>query len=393
MSDSENASGSPAAAADNAFDPAAAGWEPYGDDGFIGLVGPLWARPFGDSYLYAFKAEHKHHNRRGIVQGGMLMTFADRAMGMTCWYANNRQPQATVQLDVHFIDAVQIGEFVEAKCRIVRRTRSLVFMAADLVVGTRVVATAVGVWKTLGTASASTRAGEILILSAAALREIVVELGEQYARQTGVKLVPEFTRSPLVRNRIRAGEAFDIAMTTRSRIDELAKENKVAADSAIALARSGIGVAVKAGRPKPDIGSVQAFARALRAADSIACADPAFGTASGLYLAELFVRLGLATELKAKIRLVGAEGGEAVVVCAAVASGEAELGLQQIAEIVAVPGVDLVGPLPDEIQHTTIFSAALAAAAPQPDLARDFLTFLMSPAAKAVVAAHGMEPN
>jgi acyl-coenzyme A thioesterase PaaI-like protein len=80
----------------------------------------------------------------------MLMTFADRAMGMTCWYANERQPQATVQLDVHFIDAVQIGEFVEARCRIVRRTRSLIFMAADLVAGERVVATANGVWKTLG---------------------------------------------------------------------------------------------------------------------------------------------------------------------------------------------------------------------------------------------------
>jgi acyl-coenzyme A thioesterase PaaI-like protein len=149
MSDSETVAGSPAAA-DNSFNPAAAGWEPYGDDGFIGLVGPLWARPSGDSYLYAFKAEPKHHNRRGIVQGGMLMTFADRAMGMTCWYANERQPQATVHLDVHFVEAVQIGEFVEAKCRIVRRTRSLIFMAADLVVGTHVVATANGVWKTLG---------------------------------------------------------------------------------------------------------------------------------------------------------------------------------------------------------------------------------------------------
>lgn len=149
MTDVKAAAGSPAAA-DAAFDPAAAGWEPYGDDGFIGLVGPFWARRSGDSYLYAFKAEDKHHNRRGIVQGGMLMTFADRAMGMTCWYANERQLQATVHLDVHFVDAVQIGEFVEAKCRIVRRTRSLIFMAADLVVGTRIVATANGVWKTLG---------------------------------------------------------------------------------------------------------------------------------------------------------------------------------------------------------------------------------------------------
>ena len=133
-----------------AFDPAAAGWEPYRDEGFIGLVGPFWRRPSGDSYLYAFLAEPKHHNRRGIVQGGMLMTFADRSMGMTCWYANERQSQATVQLDVHFIDAVQIGEFVEAKCRVVRRTRSLIFMSAELIVGPRVVATASGVWKTLG---------------------------------------------------------------------------------------------------------------------------------------------------------------------------------------------------------------------------------------------------
>ena len=96
------------------FDPAGAGWEPYQDKGFIGLVGPFWMRPCGESYLYAFMAEPKHENRRGVVQGGMLMTFVDRSMGMTCWYANEGQPQATVQLDVHFIDAVAIGDFVEA---------------------------------------------------------------------------------------------------------------------------------------------------------------------------------------------------------------------------------------------------------------------------------------
>ncbi len=142
--------GSIASGKPTAFDPAAAGWERYSDDGFVGLVGPFWMKKSGDSYVYAFMAEPKHHNRRGVVQGGMLMTFADRSMGMTCWYANERKPQATVQLDVHFIDAVQIGEFVEAKCRVVRRTRSLIFMSGELVVGTRVVATASGVWKTLG---------------------------------------------------------------------------------------------------------------------------------------------------------------------------------------------------------------------------------------------------
>jgi len=129
-----------------AFDPAAAGWERYDADGFIGLIGPFWQRAEGDHFRYGFVAETKHHNRRGVVQGGMIMTFADRSMGMTCWYANERQAQATVQLDVHFVDAVQVGEFVEANCRVVRRTRSLVFMSAELVVGKRVVATANGVW-------------------------------------------------------------------------------------------------------------------------------------------------------------------------------------------------------------------------------------------------------
>ena len=133
-----------------AFDPAAAGWEAYRDDGFVGLVGPFWSRPDGDGFRYAFMAAPKHHNRRGVVQGGMLMTFADRSMGMTCWYANGKQAQATIQLDMHFIDAVQIGEFVEAHYRVVRRTRSVVFMSADLMVGARLVATASGMWKVLG---------------------------------------------------------------------------------------------------------------------------------------------------------------------------------------------------------------------------------------------------
>jgi acyl-coenzyme A thioesterase PaaI-like protein len=147
MSDSKEPS---VVVAPEAFDPAAVGWEPYTDDGFIGLVGPFWSRPDGDAFRYAFRAEPKHHNRRGIVQGGMLMTFADRAMGMTCWHANGRQPQATIQLDMHFVDAVRIGEFVEAHCRVMRRTRSVVFTSGDLMVGTRVVATANGVWKALG---------------------------------------------------------------------------------------------------------------------------------------------------------------------------------------------------------------------------------------------------
>ena len=134
------------------FDPATAGWEPYRDEGFIGLVGPFWMRSQSGNDIprFAFLAEHKHHNRRGVVQGGMLMTFADRSLGQTCWHANDQRPQATVHLDVHFVDGVQVGEFVEMHATIVRRTRSLIFMSGELKVGDRVVATANGVWKTLG---------------------------------------------------------------------------------------------------------------------------------------------------------------------------------------------------------------------------------------------------
>ena len=137
------------------FDPVAHGWEIYPGEGFIGLVGPFWMKRAGESYRYGFLAEKKHHNRRGVVQGGMIMTFADRSLGMTAWYANEKQPQATVHLDVHFVDAVQIGEFVEAKCRVVRRTSSLIFMSGEFMVGARTVATANGVWKALGKGSAA----------------------------------------------------------------------------------------------------------------------------------------------------------------------------------------------------------------------------------------------
>lgn len=181
-------------------------------------------------------------------------------------------------------------------------------------------------------------------------------------------------------------------MTTQSRISELAAENKVFPDSAAALARSTIGIAVRQGRPKPDIASVGTFVATLRAAKSIACADPAFGTASGLYLVKLFDCLGLTAELKSKIRLVGAKDGKPVVVCAAVADGSCDLGLQQIAEIVSVPGVDLVGPLPEELQHVTVFSAAVALRSRHPDEARDFVEFLTAASSKAVVRKHGMEP-
>jgi molybdate transport system substrate-binding protein len=240
--------------------------------------------------------------------------------------------------------------------------------------------------------TATTRPNEIRILSAGAMGEIVLAVAEICSHATGLKVSAEFSRSPLVRDRICAGEPFDIVVTTQSRVEELVRADKVIAETAATLARSLIGVAVRTGRPKPDIGSLDAFVDTLRRAKSIAVADPAFGTASGLYLRDLFDRLGLREELAPKLRLVGATGGEPVVVCAAVADGRAEIGIQQMAEIVPVPGVDLVGPIPRDIQHTTAFAAAVVSSAPNVLHAREFLNFFRSPAASDIIRKHGMEP-
>lgn len=126
------------------------GFVPMEDDGFIALVGPLYAGPMaGETGRFRFKAQDKHRNLRGVVQGGMLMTFADRAMGMTARQGDRRMRSATVQLDVHFVDAVRIGDLVEIECRVLRRTRSLIFMDGAMTIGGRLVATARGTWKLL----------------------------------------------------------------------------------------------------------------------------------------------------------------------------------------------------------------------------------------------------
>jgi molybdate transport system substrate-binding protein len=240
--------------------------------------------------------------------------------------------------------------------------------------------------------TSSADATVIKVLCAGAMTRIVRELGNAFERSAGIKVLAEFTRSGLVRDRMQRGEAADVAITTQAAIEQLANRRDVLPDSAAAVARSGIGVAVQAGQPKPDIGSAEAFKRSLRDARSIAYADPASGSPSANYLIGLLDRLGLAAELQSKTQLIGAAGGHAVVVCDTVARGEAEIGIQQIAEIVPVAGVDLVGPLPPDLQHMTVFSAAVAAVARNAEAARRFVDFITSAAARPVIAANGMEP-
>jgi molybdate transport system substrate-binding protein len=184
--------------------------------------------------------------------------------------------------------------------------------------------------------------------------------------------------------RLARGEAIDVVIMVGYALGDLIKQGKVLADSRVDLARSGIGVVVKAGAPHPDISTVAGLKRALLAVKSVAYSD----SASGVYIqTTMFKRLGLEAEMAGKARMIPAEPVGAVV-----ARGEAELGFQQISELKPIHGIDLVGPLPPEVQQITVFSAGIVAGSANPGAARALLDFLSSPQAAPAIVASGLEP-
>ncbi len=230
------------------------------------------------------------------------------------------------------------------------------------------------------------------ILCAGAMHPILDELTVAIARIAGKPAVIRYASSGRVKALVMEGEPADVVITTAAAIDHLGDHDKIPPETAIAVARSSIGVAVRAGAARPDIGSVASFMRALREAESIAMADPATGSPSGNHLVAVFDRLAMTPELQGKIRWVGGGAGGMVVVGDVVARGEAQIGLQQVAELHSVPGLDVVGVVPPELQHVTVFSAAVVATATDVPMARRLVGFLASPEAAAVIAAKGMEP-
>ena len=211
----------------------------------------------------------------------------------------------------------------------------------------------------------------------------------EFERATRHKLVTAFGASMgnapnSIPSRLQRGEPVDVVILASSALDELIRQGKVVASSRVDLVRSRIGMAVRAGAPKPDIGSVDALRRALLRAKSIAYS----ASASGVYLStELFPRLGIADEIQGKSKSIEGEGVGAVI-----ARGDAEIGFQQISELLSVRGIDYVGPLPDGAQRVTVFSAGVAAAAQRPDAARALIGFLASPAVAAAITRSGLEP-
>jgi len=229
---------------------------------------------------------------------------------------------------------------------------------------------------------------DIIVMTSGAFTAAYLELVPQLELVTKCKIVTAATSmgtgANSIPNRLQRGEPVDVVIMADAALAELIKDGKVVAESRVPLARSAIGMAVRAGSPKPDISSVDALKRALLQAKSIAYS----ASVSGLYLStELFQRLGIADQIMPKSRRIEGERVGAVV-----ARGEAEIGFQQTSELLPVPGIDYVGPLPPEVQRVSVFSAGVAVGAGDSDAAHALIRFLASPAAARAITKSGMEP-
>jgi len=228
-------------------------------------------------------------------------------------------------------------------------------------------------------------AAEIKVLSAGAVRAIVTELAGAFEKETGHKVSLAFGTVGVTRQRLTA-EPADVVIMSDVAIDESIKQDRVLSGTRTDIARTGIGVGVRDGAPKPDISTPEAFKQALLAAKSLTYVDPAQGATSGIHFAGVLQTFGITDAMKAKTTLV--PGGYPAEL---VAKGEVEMVVHQISEIVPVKGVTLVGPLPREVQKVTVYSAGIATKATAPEVARAFVAFLTTPAVKPKFAAAGLD--
>ena len=224
---------------------------------------------------------------------------------------------------------------------------------------------------------------EIKVLSSIATREAYHELVPQFERAGGHKVTTTWAGTVDIMKRMATGEVHDLIIISSVELEELIKQGKIAAGSRVDLAKSGIGVAVRTGGPMPDISSSDALKRTLLAAKTVGYTSGP----SGVYMAGLIERMGIAAAIEPKFRSVPSGGTIGTIV----ASGECEIGFQQVSELVHIKGIDYAGPLPPDVQRVTIFSSGIQVGARNPDAARALVRFLTTPAAVAVMKQHGLE--
>jgi molybdate transport system substrate-binding protein len=230
---------------------------------------------------------------------------------------------------------------------------------------------------------------DIKLISSTAMKTVLEEVLPKFERDTGHKVFPSYGPSPRLTKQIADGEACDAAIVGAQNIEDLTKQGKIAAGTSCAIAASPIALAVQKGAPKPDISTAEKFKQALLGAQSIAMSNPVGGGTSGGVLARAFERLGIADAIKDKLTF-GA-GGPAGLVGHYLARKEIEIGIQQLPELMMVPGVDIVGVLPKGVQSVTVFTGGVSTAAQNPDGAKALLQFLRSAETAEVVRTKGME--
>jgi molybdate transport system substrate-binding protein len=235
-------------------------------------------------------------------------------------------------------------------------------------------------------------AADIAIVSAGAMRSVLQALAASYEQASGNHLVFTFGTAGDVEKRLAAHEAFDVAVATKPRLAKLEAAGTIVTGSVVVIGRSPIALAVRHGAPKPDIGSVEAFKKAMLAAASVAYTDPASGGTSGIHIAKILHDLGIADAVKA--RPITGQGGAPPAVGDAIARGEAEIGLQPISELAGVSGIDIVGPIPDALQTPDLtYAAGLPSLGDKREAAAAFVKFLAGPSGEAVVKAKGLLPG
>jgi molybdate transport system substrate-binding protein len=226
-------------------------------------------------------------------------------------------------------------------------------------------------------------AGVVDVLSTLALRGVLVETEAQFRARTGLAIEARYKSTNAQLIAIAGGATADVAIITRQAIDRLTAEGKIVPGSGQDVAQSGIGLAVRSGAPKPDISTVDTFKQTIRAAKSIAFSRLG---ASGVHFAEVIERLGIADEIRRKAVISDAYMGEIVV------RGEAELAVQQISELMPVAGIDIVGPLPGDLQKISLFTAAIFTAAKNPAGGAKLVSFLGAPELAPILERKGLSP-
>jgi molybdate transport system substrate-binding protein len=227
------------------------------------------------------------------------------------------------------------------------------------------------------------------VLCANGMKGVMEELGPRFERRTGQKLAISFGTLGVILQRIEGGESADLALIPAQGVERLVKSGKVDVSTAAVIARSGIGVIVRKSAPKPDISTAEALKETLLSASSVTYLDPATGGTSGTHFAKVLDRLAIAAALKPKIVL----HKDAHEAGALVADGKAEIGINLIQELMPLPGVDVVGPLPGDLQKKLVFTAAVLSGAQDLASAKALIAFLRTPDAAAIIAARGLDPR